>query len=66
MRKYYYNNANSEVYTENEKLNSIWPGSRFELIGEFKNRSEAEQARENQYPFPDPRGDIHYSDAKRK
>jgi hypothetical protein len=66
MRKYFYNNANFEVYTENEKLNSDFCASRFEYIGEYKNRSEAELARENQYPMPDPRGDIHYNDGKRR
>ncbi len=42
MRKYYYNEAMNAVYTEKEKAVSKWPASRFELIGSFKNRREAE------------------------
>lgn len=66
MRKYFYNNANFEVYTEIEKINSVFCASRFEFIGEYKNRRAAEEARENQYPYPDPRGEIHFNDGKRK
>lgn len=62
MRKYYYNNANMEIYTEKEKYNSINCASRFEYIGEYKNRTEAETAFTDKYPMRD----IHYNDGKRK
>ena len=42
MRNYYYNNANFAVYTEIEKSKSRFPKHRFELIGQFKNRTDAE------------------------
>ena len=44
MRKYFYCEANFAVYTEKEKLNSVFSSGRFVLIGEYKNRSQAEWA----------------------
>lgn len=44
MKNYYINNANNAVYTEAEKNNSNFPASRFVLIGQFKNRTQAEAA----------------------
>ena len=61
MKKYYFNNANCEVYTEKEKYNSINCASRFEYIGEYKSRKDAEQAYEEKHPMM-----IHYNDGKRK
>lgn len=44
MKNYYYCDAMISVYTEKEKENSRFPQSRFELIGQFKNRRQAEDA----------------------
>ena len=44
MRKYYLNRGTASVYTEDEKHRSRFPQEKFELIGEFKNRDEAEKA----------------------
>ena len=44
MKNYYFCNANFAVYTEIEKNNSTFPAFRFELIGQFKSRKQAENA----------------------
>lgn len=49
--RYYYCEANSTVYTEREKIKSTFPGHRFELIGEFKNRVQAENAWIEKHPM---------------
>ena len=51
MRKYYFCDANETVYTENEKKKSFFTAHRFMLIGEFKNRRDAEEhfAKNNPY-----------------
>lgn len=59
MKNYYYCNANGSVYTENEKTNSRFPASRFEMIGQFKSRVQAETAFSAKNPFD------YVSDAKR-
>lgn len=51
MRNYYYCEANRVIYTENEKLNSNFPSGRFELIGKYRNRAEAEAAYLDKRPF---------------
>ena len=62
MRNYYYCEANSMVYTEKEKINSVWPAGRFMLIGAFKSRSDAEVSfGEKNYNIY-----INYSDERRK
>ena len=43
MRKYYLNRGTASVYTEDEKKRSMFPQEKFELIGEAKNREEAEK-----------------------
>ena len=45
-RKYYFCEAEvpSKIYTETEKIKSVWPGSRFGLIGEFTTREKADAA----------------------
>lgn len=43
-RTYYFCEANHSIYTEREKAKSDWPGFRFEKIGEYKSRREAEEA----------------------
>lgn len=43
MRNYYYCEAMYAIYTEKEKALSKWPASRFELVGSFKSRREAEE-----------------------
>lgn len=44
MKTYYYCNADHHIYTETEKKKSLFPGCRFETIGQFKNRRSAEDA----------------------
>lgn len=51
MRNYYYCEANCTVYTEREKIKSTFPGHRFVLIGEFKNRVQAENAWLEKHPL---------------
>lgn len=51
MRNYYYCEANMIVYTETEKLNSVLPGCRFELIGSYRSRKGAEAAYADKYGF---------------
>ena len=43
MRTYFLNRATASVYTEDEKSRSMFPPDKFELIGEAKNRDEAEK-----------------------
>lgn len=42
MRKYYISDSKI-IYTEREKAQSVWPGCRFELIGTFRSRREADE-----------------------
>lgn len=44
MKNYYYCKNNQAIYTEKEKIKSVWDSCRFEKIGEFKSRREAEAA----------------------
>ena len=41
-RTYYYCDAGSMVYTEKEKIRSVWPACRFTEIGKFESRRAAE------------------------
>lgn len=53
MRYYYYCEANSTVYTERETIKSTFPIHRFELIGKYKNREQAENAWLEKHPLGD-------------
>lgn len=53
MRKYYYCEANMGIYTEAEKLNSKISAGRFLPIGEYRSRTQATAAFEEQYPMAD-------------
>lgn len=53
MRNYYYCEANCTIYTEREKNKSCFPGCRFEIIGEFKKRVQAENAWLEKHPLGD-------------
>lgn len=51
MRYYYYCEANSTVYTEREVIKSTFPVHRFDLIGKFKNRVQAENEWLEKHPM---------------
>lgn len=51
MKNYYYCEANDAIYTEKEMNRSKWPSGRFEKIGAFEKREEAEIAYMNKNPL---------------
>lgn len=51
MKNYYYCEANMAIYTENEKINSVWPANRFRLVGAFRSRPEAEKAYDDSHAY---------------
>lgn len=53
MKNYYYCTANFTVYTETEKAHSNFPARRFDLIGAFKNRAQAEAEMINRGEYPE-------------
>lgn len=51
MRNYYHCEATNAIYTETEKINSVWPANRFSLVGSFCSRKEAENAYDNCHAY---------------
>ena len=51
MKNYYYCEANMAIYTEKEKIKSVWPANRFHLVGAFRSRTEAEKAYDDSHKY---------------